>query len=326
MHEAKAERIYIGVVAFATVAYFFLPKHVQSNLYNLIGFSAASAMLFGAWWRRHEPQPAWYMLGLGVLLLAIGNVLFGQSQPVPSIADMFYISAYPLLVLGLSGLAPWRGSGSAGRNFALASAIAGGVVLIAWAFLIFPAGREDVNLLSKLVAGGYPPLDLVLIALLIRAALRRETERNSLKYLGVAFLLLLGADLVYAAADFGADYELGGAPDAAWLLSYAFLGAALLSPSLQSNWLDSVQPVLSRREAVMGTLVMADRSARTVIPTPAQALRFGVIAMMSGRMLLGLGAASLFLGMSWHTVEIVFLGGACATTGALMTVATSFRR
>lgn len=73
-------------------------------------------------------------------------------------------------------------------------------------------------------------MDLVLIALLMRAAAPGGFRQVAFAMLGIGFVLMLIADVAYAVLNFGTDYELGGAADAAWLLSYAFLGAALLQP------------------------------------------------------------------------------------------------
>lgn len=83
---------------------------------------------------------AWFLLGLGVLSLAVGNVVFGESQPVPSLADMFYISGYPLLAMGLVGLPPSRKNQGTEPHWVLAAGITAIVGLVAWAFLILPSG------------------------------------------------------------------------------------------------------------------------------------------------------------------------------------------
>ena len=89
-----AWRWFLATIGVATLAYFFLPIGVQSILYDVVAVAAAAAMFAGIAWNLPEPRFAWTLLALGVLLWAGGDIVFGTSQPVPSLADMFYISAY----------------------------------------------------------------------------------------------------------------------------------------------------------------------------------------------------------------------------------------
>lgn len=313
-------RIYLAAVGLFTFVYFFLPTEAQSGLYNLLGLSAAAAMLIGARWHRLEPQIAWLLLGLGVLALAVGNVVFGESQPVPSLADMFYISGYPLLAMGLAGVAPWRRQG-AEPHWVVAAGVTAIVGLVSWAFLILPSGDvSGVTLATQLVALGYPVMDLVLIGLLVRAAAPDGFDEVAFRLLGIGLLLMLIADGVYAVQNFGTDYELGSAVDAAWLLSYAFFGAALLQPrtARRREWSSPLTP------GPQVTGVTRSTPTLTVRVAP-QALRLGMIATWTGRMLLGLGTFSLFVGLGMRAPNMVFLAGAYGTTGLLMVIASALR-
>src|SRR5206468_10233454 len=100
----RASRLFFGLVGAAVVVYFFLPVGEQTILYDLIALSAGGAMLAGVRRYRPDPLPAWTLLGLGTLCYAGGDIVFGDSSPVPSTADMLYLSAYLLLALGIMGI------------------------------------------------------------------------------------------------------------------------------------------------------------------------------------------------------------------------------
>ena len=99
---------FVGVVGAATPVYYFLPIETQSLVNNVIAVASAVVMFAGIVWNRPTPRFAWVLLASGVLLFAAGDIAYGTSQPVPSPADMLYVSAYPLLGLGLLALARAR--------------------------------------------------------------------------------------------------------------------------------------------------------------------------------------------------------------------------
>lgn len=89
--------IFLGVVALMTLAYFRMTTDVQSLVYDGIAVSAAVGMFAGVVWIRPEPRFAWMLVSFGILAMAVGDIVYGTSQPVPSPADMLYISAYLLM-------------------------------------------------------------------------------------------------------------------------------------------------------------------------------------------------------------------------------------
>jgi diguanylate cyclase len=88
--------------------YFALARHEQSVLFVAIGLSAVIAILIGA---RRQPRIArlpWYLFAAGILCQVIADAITGYYEihlnmepPLPSAADVFYLSGYPLLVLGI---------------------------------------------------------------------------------------------------------------------------------------------------------------------------------------------------------------------------------
>jgi hypothetical protein len=68
---------------------------------------------------------------------------------------------------------------------------------------------------------------------------------------------------------------------------------------------------------------MLERSTERVSATLAQDLRFGLIVVWTGRMLLGLGLFAILLGSLWLAVDMVFLAGAYGLCGCLMWIAGS---
>jgi hypothetical protein len=318
---------YLVVVGCTTVAYFSLSTTAQSILYDVVGISAAGAMLAGI--RRHRPshRSAYLLLTFGVLDLALGDLVFGTSQSVPSPADMLYISAYPLLALGIFDLIPRRNGPASRRSDPLvAVAIAMAVALISWAFLILPTPTptpQRTSLSTRIVAMGYPLMDLVLIGLLLRALSHGRFRTASAGCLGAAISLLLVADGVYAWSEFGTTYALGGAIDAAWLLAYGCFGAALLHPSLNDDLvLPPLQPWQAPVHIAPGSLAVRLNLEPARFSQPANsAFHIRLIAIWAGRSLLGLAAVTLVLSAVWLTPNLVQVAGSYALTGMAMMAA-----
>ncbi len=305
-------RLYLLALGVGVGAYLFLPSTaVQSIVFDAIGLTAAIAILGVTVMRRREPQLGWFLIGLGILLMSVGDIVFGEAQGVPSIADMFYISAYPLLALGIAALTPWWATKRREPSVPLALGLTVVVGAFAWAFLILPSGvLHDAQVISKVVSWGYPVLDVVLIGLLIRAGLPERFGDRAMIVLFGGLGLWMAADVTYALQDFGNGYELGNWSDLLWLLAYTLFGAALLvSPEPEVEEDDT--PEWESSSGGVGVLTRLE----------APSLRLGVVVSMSGRMLLLLGASAICLGGAWSAVNLVLLGGALGMSGSFMWMA-----
>lgn len=204
---------------------------------------------------------AWRLLGAGLLSMFAGQACLAPYQllwripsPFPSLADVFFVGAYPLLFAALvgfrrafeeSGFAS-EGEGGGGRRALLLA-----LVLLAVPALwpVLSAGRPPLETALNLV---YPVLDLLLLApavLLLRLSLRLR----------------------------------GGAIWPVWgglLAGFAFLaGGDLLFgyfSSLQQAHLESVVDVLFVA-AYGGFLFGCVRQHRLVAPDPAPPLASGAV-------------------------------------------------
>ena len=108
----RAERAlcaYLVLVATGTALYFFVPPFAHSGLlFNVLGLTAAGAMVLGA--RRHRPRAvgAWYLFAAAQVLFVLGDAYYytypkltHHPVPFPSVGDAFYLAVYPLLIAGV---------------------------------------------------------------------------------------------------------------------------------------------------------------------------------------------------------------------------------
>jgi len=186
------------------------------------------------------------LLGLGILSWVLGQAIFtyyewalGQPPPLPSIADVGYLSVYPFLLLGIL-LLPARPIPVASRTrIALDGLmIMTGAVTFSWYFILGPVMQQGTEtILAKAVSSAYPLADIVLIACLIILASRPEehTLLSAVSLLALGLTLIVVADSNFAYWSLHDAYATGTLPDVGWSLGYMLVGlgafAARLAPS-----------------------------------------------------------------------------------------------
>ena len=136
---------------------------------------AAVACVVAARRHRGRMRLAWALLGASALAWAAGEgawsyleVILGQQQPFPSVADIGFLAAVPLAVAGIV-LFPGRHR-AASRLASLldGSIIAGALLLISWATVlsvVYHAGAD--SLFSSVLGLAYPVSDIVIAVMAI---------------------------------------------------------------------------------------------------------------------------------------------------------------
>jgi diguanylate cyclase (GGDEF)-like protein len=293
----RAWRIYLAGGLAAVVLYFLLPlEGLWSNLgYDLIGLSSVAAILIAV--HRHRPaRPLiWWCFAAGQLLFVVGDVLYAvielvlHQSPFPSVADGFYLAGYPVLATGLLILIRGRISGRDRAGLIDAAIIATGLGLLSWTFLMKPiAADPSLSLPERLISLAYPLADVLLLAMAARLATSPGASTVAYRLLGVALVLLLGADIGYAVLNLVSSYE-GGLIDAGWLLSYVVWGTAALHPSMRS--LSEVAPDRATRFSHRRLALLATTSLMAPAVLAWQGLRHQPIDVAA----IVLGSVVLFL-------------------------------
>lgn len=232
---------YLVISGVLLVAYYWLSPVAQDVLFDLVGFGAIIVIgrraLLG---RRHlsDPRP-WLLLGLGLAAFFIADLVWDfytyalhVETPFPSVADAFYLGAYPFLVAGLATFARRQTPGRDWSNLLDAAIVATGLGLITWVYLVEPlARRPELSGLGKAISASYPLMDVLVVwvfAELIFAGGMRTAAR---RLLALSLGCMLIADVAYALTLLAGTYADGSAIDAGWLVSYMALAAAAAHPS-----------------------------------------------------------------------------------------------
>ena len=281
----------------AVVGRFMLPYDgLASNLlYNVIGLISGLLILAGVRLHRPERRAMWYWFAAGQIVWVVGDVIYEyymfvlELEPYPSIADAFYLSAYPLLVVGLLGLVRGRGA----RNLAGlvdAAVVAVGLGRVFWVLVLRPiAADTTVSTAERLISTAYPAADALLLAILARVFTSATRRTASTRLLGVAAALMLIADVIYSLITlYGGDPD-GPLLDAGWLMSYVAWAAAALHPSMRATGDDAARAAPSMRTRRLVLLATSSLLGPLMLFLP------GIGDDPGNRAAIAIGAVVLFL-------------------------------
>jgi diguanylate cyclase (GGDEF)-like protein len=210
----------------------------QSLVFDVIGVwmvtLAVVAIVRGA----PAGRNAWLCIASGQAAFVVGDVLWTVSRalgmdPFPSIADVAYLSGYPLIAIGL-GLAIWQRVGHGDRSGLLDAAIlATGVSVIWWSAVLSPiVAAADPDPLVFWVSTAYPLGDLLLLGMALGLFAAPGARTSPFWLLVISLLALLVADLDFSLRSLEGTYQDGGPADVLWLTGYVAFASAASHPAM----------------------------------------------------------------------------------------------
>jgi diguanylate cyclase (GGDEF)-like protein/PAS domain S-box-containing protein len=274
--------------------------------YDLVGTSAVAAILAGVWINRPKHPLPWYLFASGQLMFVAGDLtlnvyenLLHIEAPFPSVSDLFWLSAYPILTAGLVLLIRSRAPGRDWDSLIDAAIVATGMGVLSWVFLINPYVDDlTLSLLERFISMGYPLMDILLLAVAARLAVAPGAHTPAYRLFGLSLICLLIADTIYAKMLIDGTYYTGSLPDLGFLLSYVFWGAAALHPTMRT--LSELAP--DRRMQVSRTrlALLAGASLTAPLVLGVQAMRgatVGVPVIVGGSVVLFLFVFARMVGL-----------------------------
>jgi hypothetical protein len=143
--------MYLASGAVVALAYYLVPATglvprwaAKIGLYNGLGVSAVAAIVVGMRWHRPQRPLTWYLFGVGLLSYVTADIIFYTYQDIlhqevfPSVADVFYLAAYPFLMAGLLLLIRARRPGADRASLLDALVATVGLGVVSWVFLVGP--------------------------------------------------------------------------------------------------------------------------------------------------------------------------------------------
>jgi diguanylate cyclase (GGDEF)-like protein len=230
---------------------------------------AASVVIFLRVLSVRGDRLAWALIGTGVGLYAVGNILYFayvqylKTVPTPSIADLPWLCCYAFLYTGLYVLVRRRIHVS-DRTLRMDGIIAAlGMCAIASIWLHFLLGNTPGGFVADVVTMAYPVGDLILVVLTVAAwGLLGARPDRGLVYFGIGMALFAAADTIYTIRVATNTYRAGTMLDPVWAVAVVIIAGAALRPRVESvaarieGWAALVVPALFTFSSVV-ILVLA---------------------------------------------------------------------
>jgi diguanylate cyclase (GGDEF)-like protein len=260
----------VGLIV--TSAYYLVPldadwgRMLRVVVYCTVSASSAVAILVGMRRRRPAPRLPWLLLGLSQVVYASADATFYLlhyvygSTGFPSVADVLYLSHYPLVVAALVVLVRSRAADRDVPGILDASALFVVAIMLSWLLLMGPQVRSGFTGLDAATLLAYPVMDLVLFAAVFWLIFGTGRRSASFFLLSASLLAIFTADTLYAWQQAHVLYRAGNFLDAIWLGGNLMLGAAALHPTMRR--LGERAPVNDR---VLGSARIAALAAAVLI-------------------------------------------------------------
>ena len=283
--------VYAALWTAAVTTYLLVPA-LHPYLWSIIGLIGAAALTHGVWLHRPQSVLPWALVTAALLTFVLGDTTYnllteglGQSNPFPSLADVFYLLTYPLFAAALV-LFHRRMSPQRDRDGMLdALIITAGLGLLVWIYWIGPyVSAEELGRLERVVSIAYPLGDVLLLLMLARLLMSAHFRPLSLTLLTAGTISLLFADVLYGNSQLTGSWANGGGIDLFWFLCYAAWGAAALHPSMRQLTVAQQTRPTELRWSRLATIAASSLVAPAVLlqrSITGKVFEAGVIAVFS---------------------------------------------
>jgi hypothetical protein len=206
-----------------------------------VATAGAIGLAAAACWRaraRHEGQERrfWTVLcaaaaswTLAEVIWAVYDLVLHRDVPVPSWADLGYLTAIPLTIAALLLHPASRGGGVRRARWIFEGAVvAAALIFMSWTLVLGPlADTLDFSSAEGITTLAYPVGDLAIVFVVVLAIRGMSgVSRLSLWTLLAALVLMALSDSAYSYLSGVGDYEVGGWIDAGWFAAYLGIAVA----------------------------------------------------------------------------------------------------
>jgi len=221
---------------------------VHSTLFgdDLLQFvlpGAAAVICAVAAVRAHDrPRLTWSLVAACCACEAAGDLVWfvieavmGHAVPFPSLADVGYLAAIPF---AFAAVLSWPGPWAKLRSLSVLQGLVlgGSLLIVSWAFVLRPlVASSGLDALGDVLNIVYPLTDVLLLGLIAFALLyRMRPVPPGLLLLGLGFAAITVSDTTFTYMTLKGTFGATNWIDAGWLLGYAWIGCAPLSPTSEA--------------------------------------------------------------------------------------------
>ncbi|MEM9562950.1 MAG: GNAT family N-acetyltransferase [Actinomycetota bacterium] len=225
-----------------TVIYFAVEKSPESKLvlYNGVGFVSLVLLVVGVYRHRPKPMAPWVWFGAGLASFLTADVIYyvielgaGEAgPPFPNIADAFYLSMYPLMIVGLTLMVQHVAPGRSRASFIDGAVVGIAMFGILWVLFVDDFFGSGTSLDALAVSLAYPVMDVALLAVAARLVVTVHLKHPPFAFIVTAIGSLAIADTGYQIYLQNGTFRTGLFIDAFWLLFYVGFALAALHPTV----------------------------------------------------------------------------------------------
>ncbi|NRQ49633.1 putative bifunctional diguanylate cyclase/phosphodiesterase [Aeromicrobium stalagmiti] len=234
-------RAYLVAGMLTVSTYVLVPRGLVSDaVFLVVGLSAVVAICWGVRQNGPATRAPWHLFVAGLLSWVVADTIYSWNEdvrgvvPFPSISDVAYLGAYPVLAAGIFVLIRRRGARLDVPGALDSAIVVAGLGLISWAWIAGPiVAASDVPVLERAVAVAYPISDILLLTMLARLVAASPASSAAFRLLVGAVSVQIIADTAWAAAP-STSWDYSTALDLLWLASYVLWGASALHPQMGS--------------------------------------------------------------------------------------------
>jgi signal transduction histidine kinase len=229
-------RAYVGLAVIGVALEASLPgPAAKSVVYQVVGALGVGTYAVGIMRRRPARPIGWWLGVAGWGAFLVGDILFDVLELIlhadadGSVADVFYLAGYPLVMAGIATVVRHR---SGRRDMAGALDVA--TISIGLSMVMFVILNGQIRAMSDpsvehLLALAYPMGDLCLLASLVRLLVERIRRDPAFWPMAGAMVSLLAADLIWNLT----SREV--LANCIYMLAYLLVGMAGLVPGDQGG-------------------------------------------------------------------------------------------
>lgn len=213
---------------------------ISDLLFVILNATAVIALLYASIKLNpvaHTISRAWLFIVLAQISFLLGDLLWMiyeavlHIEPYPSLADLFYILYYPLVLGGIFLLPRHKQN-----RFAQIRRVLDALIvlltssLMLWIYLIDPLVSDlaQETTLVKFLTIAYPAGDIVLLAALIILIYNYPEEQSCSPFifLILSMVVQIGTDILFSIQSLSESYTSGDWLDIGWVFGYFFIGLA----------------------------------------------------------------------------------------------------
>jgi diguanylate cyclase (GGDEF)-like protein len=221
---------WIAATALAMGSYLVLQQPWLDAVLPVFGLVCAAGVLWRA--ARLRLELTLWLAGGALLASALGEVLWflyehlWHTNPFPSLADVFYLAAYPLLAASFAALVRRETRGADRASLIDASIVVAGAAALSLVLVVEPYVHRGGSGLDIGVGLAYPLGDLLILGLLTRLLLAPASRPWPVRLLVLATIGMLASDIAFLVLDLQGRFTAGTFVDFGWLCWFGLTATA----------------------------------------------------------------------------------------------------